>query len=137
MALIIYSDGSFMRSWDKARAWYTPQGELKDAEHKLRYRGAPSSRAVKPNGPTWQYLAKQGKQVLYGRTGSVQALYQAEYGTEHPYKPGTFEQGQQDAKAGREAREDHSRAYYEGYAQVMRQASNDTGHDYEGPSYND
>ena len=43
---IDYSDGSFMLSWDKCRAWYTKDGELKDAEYKRKYKGYPTAVAV-------------------------------------------------------------------------------------------
>lgn len=31
---IDYPDNSFMLSWQKCRAWYNPDGSLKDAEYK-------------------------------------------------------------------------------------------------------
>ncbi len=41
-----FPDGSFMLSWDRCRAWYEPDGTLKDAEYKRRYRGFPVAVAV-------------------------------------------------------------------------------------------
>lgn len=68
--LIAYADGSFSLSWERARAWYSPQGELVDAEHKFPGR---RTRAVRPSGPTWDWLKKQGRQYLTGQLAAILA----------------------------------------------------------------
>ena len=60
---IDYSDGSFMLSWEGCRAWFAPDGTLKDAEYKRRCRGHPAAYEVPLSHTkvrTW--LAKQGRQ---------------------------------------------------------------------------
>lgn len=54
---ITYSDGSFMLSWERVRAWYNADGTLKDCEYKL-----PSVRAIsQKHVHVRAYLARQGK----------------------------------------------------------------------------
>lgn len=60
---IDFSDGSFMLSWQRCRAWYSADGTLKDAEYKTRRNGYPVARAVAERDvKTRAWLAKQGKQ---------------------------------------------------------------------------
>jgi hypothetical protein len=56
-----FYDGSFMLSWAHARAWYNPDGSLKDCEYKRWHRGLPVARAI-PAGDvhTRDYLIRQG-----------------------------------------------------------------------------
>lgn len=62
---IDYSDGSFMLSWEKVRAWFSPDGSLKDAEYKLTGRNYGPTRAVsKRHTKVLAWLAKQGKQEI-------------------------------------------------------------------------
>lgn len=59
---IDYSDGSFMLAWDKCRAWYFPDGALKDCEYKRWYKGMPVTAAVAARHvKVREYLASQGK----------------------------------------------------------------------------
>lgn len=62
---IDYSDGSFMLSWQKCRAWFSPDGSLKDAEYKTTYKGYPAARAVsKKHVKVLAWLEQQGKQEI-------------------------------------------------------------------------
>ena len=57
-----FPDGSFMLSWEKCRAWYNPDGTLKDAEYKRTYKGFPAARAVsEKHTKVRAWLEKQGK----------------------------------------------------------------------------
>ena len=57
---IDYSDGSFMLAWEFCRAWYTPDGVLKDAEYK---RKGNTTRAVSlKHTKVRAWLEAQGKQ---------------------------------------------------------------------------
>lgn len=59
---INYSDGSFMLSWDKVRAWYNADGTMKDCEYKRTFRGYPSAAAVPTNHHNMRaWLKKQGE----------------------------------------------------------------------------
>lgn len=59
---IDYSDGSFMLSWDKYRAWYSADGRLKDAEYKRRHKGYPAAVAVSTEHTKVRaWLEKQGR----------------------------------------------------------------------------
>lgn len=56
--LIAYADGSFSLSWERARAWYSPEGELVDAAHKFPNH---RQRSVRRSAPTWRWLADRGR----------------------------------------------------------------------------
>lgn len=57
-----FSDGSFMLSWDTARAWYTADGEMKDCEKKFKYKNRLAARAIpKSHKKVREWLAQQGK----------------------------------------------------------------------------
>lgn len=52
-----------MLSWDKCRAWFAPDGTLRDAEYKRKYRGHPAAVAVSPKHVrVREWLNKQGAQ---------------------------------------------------------------------------
>lgn len=62
--LIAFANGAFALFSPTTRAWYSPQGDLVDAEHKLpRHRCRP----VQKGGPTWRRLATDGTRYLSGR----------------------------------------------------------------------
>jgi hypothetical protein len=57
-----YPDGSFMLSWEFCRAWFAPDGTLKDAEYKRMYKGYPVARAVSAKHTKVRaWLEEQGK----------------------------------------------------------------------------
>lgn len=57
-----FPDGSFMLSGKKCRAWYNPDGTLKDAEYKRTYKGLPSAVAVsEKHTKVRAWLEKQGE----------------------------------------------------------------------------
>lgn len=57
-----YPDQSFMLSWEKCRAWYNPDGTLKDAEYKRTYKGFPAAVAVSvKHTKVLGWLEEQGK----------------------------------------------------------------------------
>lgn len=56
---ITFVDGSFMLSWDRIRAWYNPDGALKDAEYKWPHR-AVAERHTKVRA----WLEKQGREEV-------------------------------------------------------------------------
>lgn len=57
---IDYSDGSFMLSWEYCRAWYAPDGTLKDAEYKRK--GNRTSAVSAKHTKVRAWLETQGKQ---------------------------------------------------------------------------
>lgn len=60
---IDYPNNSFMLAWQKCRAWYNPDGTLKDAEYKTTYKGFPAARSVSAkHTKVLAWLEKQGKQ---------------------------------------------------------------------------
>lgn len=63
---IDYPDGSFMLSWQFARAWYDKDGNLLDCEKKYTHKGYPAARAIpEKHTKVRQYLAEQGKQTVH------------------------------------------------------------------------
>lgn len=62
---IDFPDGSFMLSWQKVRAWYNPDGSLKDCEYKRMYKGYPTATAVsEKHVKVRAWLEKQGNREI-------------------------------------------------------------------------